>query len=416
MMMKNQIYSTKSKIAYGLFDWASSPVPTLHATFIFAVYYVGSVSPKTGSAEWAWMNSLAALTIAVICPILGASADHKANRKTWLGIMMATGVITTGLLWFVKPNSNWILYALILSYLSIVSMESLFTFYNALLPSIVKKDKIGSVSGFSWAAGYFGAILCLALVLVIFILPEEAPFGLQKEQAEQIRITMPFCAIWLLIFGLPLFIWIKEPHFKNEKVSLFKTVEQGIQTARTIPGLVRFLIARMIYADALVVVFAFGGIYATNVFGFTQDEVIGFAIGINLTAGIGAAIIGWFEDRIGGFKTIRLSLFCLIGLSFMVLIAPTKDLFLLSALIMGIFIGPLQSASRTVVARVTPPEQMARIFGIYMISGKATSFLGPLLYGILFTIFDSDRAGMSIAVLFLLIGILVLGRDLESEN
>ena len=413
--MEKQSNSLKPKIAYGLFDWASSPVPTLHATFVFAVYYVSSVSPDTGSAEWAWMNSLAALTIAIISPILGASADRNANRKTWLGLMMAVGIVATSLLWWVEPNTSWIWYALIISFVSIVAMESLFTFYNALLPSIVSNDKIGSVSGFSWAAGYFGAIFCLVLVLAIFILPEQAPFGLQKEQAEQIRITMPFSALWFLVFGLPLFLWISEPRVKNEQESIISTIKQGLHTAKNIPGMVRFLIARMLYADALVVVYAFGGIYATNVFGFTQDEVIGFAIAINLTAGIGAAFMGRLEDRIGGFKTIRFSLVSLICLSLIVLIAPSKAFFWVSALSMGIFIGPLQSASRTVVARIVPPEQMARIFGLYMISGKATSFLGPLLYGILFSIFDTDRAGMAIAVVFLVIGYVLLGREMNRE-
>ena len=413
--MEKQSNSLKPKIAYGLFDWASSPVPTLHATFVFAVYYVSSVSPDTGSAEWAWMNSLAALTIAIISPIIGASADRNANRKTWLGLMMAVGIVATSLLWWVEPNTSWIWYALIISFVSIVAMESLFTFYNALLPSIVSNDKIGSVSGFSWAAGYFGAIFCLVLVLAIFILPEQAPFGLQKEQAEQIRITMPFSALWFLVFGLPLFLWISEPRVKNEQESIISTIKQGVHTAKNIPGMVRFLIARMLYADALVVVYAFGGIYATNVFGFTQDEVIGFAIAINLTAGIGAAFMGRLEDRIGGFKTIRFSLVSLICLSLIVLIAPSKAFFWVSALSMGIFIGPLQSASRTVVARIVPPEQMARIFGLYMISGKATSFLGPLLYGILFSIFDTDRAGMAIAVVFLVIGYVLLGREMNSE-
>ena len=413
--MENQSNSLKPKIAYGLFDWASSPVPTLHATFVFAVYYVSSVSPDTGSAEWAWMNSLAALTIAIISPIMGASADRNANRKTWLGLMMAVGIVATSLLWWVEPNTSWIWYALIISFVSIVAMESLFTFYNALLPSIVSNDKIGSVSGFSWAAGYFGAIFCLVLVLAIFILPEQAPFGLQKEQAEQIRITMPFSALWFLVFGLPLFLWISEPRVKNEQESIISTIKQGVHTAKNIPGMVRFLIARMLYADALVVVYAFGGIYATNVFGFTQDEVIGFAIAINLTAGIGAAVMGRLEDRIGGFKTIRFSLVCLICLSLIVLIAPSKVFFWVSALSMGIFIGPLQSASRTVVARIVPPEQMARIFGLYMISGKATSFLGPLLYGILFSIFETDRAGMAIAVVFLVIGYVLLGREMNRE-
>ena len=409
--MNGSVSSLKPKIAYGLFDWASSPVPTLHATFVFAVYYISAVSPENGSAEWAWMNSLASVTIAVICPIMGASADRNANRKTWLGIMMAIGVLATSMLWWVEPDPGWMWQALILSFVSIVAMESLFTFYNALLSSVTTNERIGSISGYSWAAGYAGAILCLVLVLVLFVLPEEAPFGLDKTKAEQIRITMPFAALWFLVFGLPFFFWVSEKRYETDRQPIWQTVKTGIVTARKIPGLIRFLVARMLYADGLVVVFAFGGIYATNVFGFTQDEVIGFAIAINITAGIGALILGRFEDRIGGFNTVRLSLVFLFFLALVVLLSPSSVYFWISALAMGFFIGPVQSASRTIVARIIPPEQRARIFGLYMISGKATSFVGPLLYGTFFSIFGTDRAGMSVAVVFLVISFFLLGRQ-----
>ena len=313
--MNVSVSSLKSKIAYGLFDWASSPVPTLHATFVFAVYYVSAVSPQNGSAEWAWMNAIASITIALICPFMGAIADRNSNKKTWLGIMMAIGVVATSLLWWVEPNPGWMWHALILSFVSIVAMESLFTFYNALLSSVTTNEKIGSISGYSWAAGYAGAILCLVLVLVLFVLPEEAPFALDKTKSEHIRITMPFAALWFLIFGLPFFFWVREKKYETELQPVLKTLITGIVTARKIPGLFRFLVARMLYADGLVVVFAFGGIYASNVFGFTQDEVIGFAIAINITAGVGALFLGWFEDRIGGFNTVRVALVSLFFLA-----------------------------------------------------------------------------------------------------
>ena len=172
----------------------------------------------------------------------------------------------------------------------------------------------------------------------------------------------------------------------------------------------------MIYADALVVVFAFGGIFATNVFGFSQQEVIFFAIAINLTAALGALILGQIEDKIGGFSTVRLSLLSLIVLALVVLLSPDKTFFWISATFMGFFIGPIQSASRTIVARVVPEDQRARIFGLYMISGKATSFLGPLLYGILFTSFGTDRAGMAIALVFLVVSVFVLGRIAPTKS
>ncbi len=400
----------QSQLAYGLFDWASSPVPTLHATFVFAVYYVSSVAPENGSAQWAWMNALAALTVAVLCPLLGARADARASRKQWLLVMTLLGALATAMLWWIRPEPAWIWPALTLSYLSIVAMESQFTFYNALLPSVSTPSTIGRVSGFSWAAGYIGAIVCLVLVLVLFILPETPALGMHKDSAEHVRVTMPFVAVWFLVFATPLFLWVDEGPAAEGHPKVVTTLLEGLRTARSIPGLLRFLIARMIYTDGLVVVFAFGGIYATNVFGFTQDDVIVFAIAINITAGVGAAFIGWFEDKIGGFNTVRLSLVCLLILATIVLLSPHRLFFWISALMLGFFIGPVQSASRTVVARIMPPTQQSRIFGLYMISGKVTSFTGPLLYGTLVATFGTDRVGMSVAVAFFLIGFVILGR------
>ncbi len=406
----------KSQLAYGLFDWASSPVPTLHATFVFAVYYVSSVSPDRGSAQWAWLNALAALTVAVLCPLLGARADARASRKHWLLIMTALGILFTAMLWWIRPEPAWIWPALILSYVSLVAMESQFTFYNALLPSVSTPSTIGRVSGYSWAAGYVGAIVCLVLVLMLFILPETPALGLDKGSAEHVRVTMPFVAVWFLVFAVPLFLWVDEGPAAEGQPGVLTTLLEGLRTARAIPGLLRFLIARMIYADGLVVVFAFGGIYATNVFGFTQDNVIVFAIAINLTAGAGAAFIGWLEDKIGGFNTVRLSLVCLLILAVVVLLSPNHIFFWVGALALGFFIGPVQSASRTVVARIVPPAQRARIFGLYMISGKATSFVGPLLYGTLVTAFGTDRAGMSVAVAFFIISLAILGGKAPGDD
>jgi UMF1 family MFS transporter len=406
----------KSQLAYGLFDWASSPVPTLHATFVFAVYYVSSVSPEHGSAQWAWMNALAAITVALLSPFLGAGADARASRKRWLLAMTFLGVTATAMLWWIRPEPAWIWPALALSYLSIVAMESQFTFYNALLPSVSTPSTIGRVSGFSWAAGYLGAIVCLVLVLTLFILPETPALGLHKDSAEHVRVTMPFVAVWFLVFAIPLFLWVDEGPAAEGHPGVMAALLEGLRTARSVPGLIRFLIARMIYGDGLVVVFAFGGIYATNVFGFTQHDVIVFAIAINITSGVGAAFIGWLEDQIGGFNTVRLSLVCLFVLAAIVLLSPTRICVWIAALSLGFFFGRVQSASRTVVARLVPPTQRARIFGLYTISGKATSFAGPLLYGTLVTAFGTDRAGMSVAVAFFLISLVILGRTAPGEE
>ncbi len=400
----------RNQVAYGLYDWASSPVLTLQATFIFAVYFTTTVAPENGSVLWSWMNSVTAIVIAIISPLLGGLADARASRKYWLAVMSVVGGVATALLWFIEPSASFVWPALILAGISIIALEASFTFYNALLPNVANAKEIGRVSGISWGFGYFGAIICLLVALFVFIMPETAPFGLDKEAHEQVRIIMPMVILWFAIFTLPTFLFVPEGATGAARQGFIATLRDGIRSLREIPGLLRFFVARMFYADALVVVFAFGGIYAAKVFGFTQEEVIYFAIAINVTSGLGAVSIGWLEDRIGGFNTVRLALICLLVLSTAVLVAPNEMVFWIAALTLGFFVGPIQSASRTTVARIVPEQQRASIFGLYMVSGKATSFLGPLCYGILVAIFENERAGMAVAVLFMGIGLLLLGK------
>ena len=131
---------------------------------------------------------------------------------------------------------------------------------------------------------------------------------------------------------------------------------------------------------------------------------------MNLSCGVGALIGGWFDDRFGAFLTIRVSLISLfiIGIGF--LVAPNAQVFWIMALIGGLFIGPVQAASRSLVSRVAPAEHTAKIFGFYMLAGKITSFVGPAIYASLILWTGNERAGMVTAVLFFLIGIFVLGR------
>ena len=177
-----------------------------------------------------------------------------------------------------------------------------------------------------------------------------------------------------------------------------------------IPGMPRFLLARMLFADGLVTLFAFGGIYAATVFGFSQTMVLVFGIILNITAGIGAALGGVADDRFGAIRVMRGCLVALAALGLMAILAPGEAVFWAAGAALGLFIGPLQSSARAYVARRAPPDQRASLFGLMMFSGKATSFIGPLLYGVLVTITGSDRAGMAIVIVLMLAGWMVMPR------
>ena len=399
----------KEIVSYALYDWATSPVPTLHATFVFAVYFTTTVMPENGTFAWSQMSAISAFIVAFAAPFFGALADGKAMRKTLLMIVTGIGVVSAAALWTIKPDASFAMMALILSAINIVVMEIAFVFYNALLVGVSTPKNIGRVSGFSWGLGYIGAILCLFLALA-FVMPEVAPFGLDKSMAEHVRITMPLAAVWLLIFSIPFFVFV--PEGKKSEGSYKKIMIEGWLVVKNTPGVLRFLIARIFYADALVTLFAMGGIFAAKVFGFEQTDVLLFAILLNITAGIGAIVGGILDDRVGALPTIRISLIAMVILGISAMMTTSTMVFWIIGGGLGLFVGPVQTASRTYLARLVPEGTEARAFSFMMLTGKATAFIGPMIYGWLVFLSGQERAGMAIVVLLMLVGyILLIGQE-----
>ena len=396
----------KTVLSYAAYDWAASPLPTLHTTFVFAVFFTTVIMPDGGTVAWSWMTALSGLAVAIFAPFSGILADRFGWRKRLLLGLTLIAIIAGGALWWVEPSYQFAALALGLSAVLIFSTELSFIFYNALLPNISKPKTIGRISGLAWGLGYIGAIVSLALVLVIFILPETPPFGLDGDHAEHIRITMPLAAIWLAIFVIPFFMNV--PEGKPDPKA--NHLRQSLQMIKTCPGMVRFLITRMIYADGLVTLFAFGGIFAAKVFGLSQTEVLIFAIITNLTAGVGAVFGGWADDRFGAIKTIRFCLIALIILGALIMVATDPIMFWIMGSLLGFMIGPLQSASRSHLARMAPIGRESQVFSFMMLTGKSTAFIGPFLYGTVVLATSQDRFGMAV-VLALLIGGLLLLRE-----
>ena len=401
----------KSQIGWALYDWASSPVPTLHATFIFAVYFTTVIMPEGGSVVWAYMTGITAFTIALIAPLLGSYADSTGKFKELIVLFIALGSIATGLLWFAQPNEAFISYAIILSAISIFFLESSFIFYNAILGKMIQRDHIGSLSGLAWGGGYIGSVIALIVVLVALIMPDKSLFALDKSQSEHIRATMLFAASWAIIFSLPMMFYLpsfSQKNNKNNKNSAILSLKTSIIEARKIPNLLRFLLARMAYNDGLITLFAFGGIYAAKVFSFSQFEIILFAIGLNISAGMGAIIGGFLDDNIGPIKTIKLALIGLFLCGLVAIITPYKMIFWIVGVGLGLFVGPVQSASRTYLSLTASDKHKGGLFGLYMVSGKLTSFIGPFLYGWLVMMSGNERYGMAVVLLLIALGFVLL--------
>ena len=408
MAARGRASSQVTRLSWILYDWASSPVPTLHATFVFSVYFTTVVAPENGSVYWAQMTALSAFVLGLAAPVMGRFADTNGLLKQGLITTTLLTAIATGALWFVQPASEFIFLALLLSGLSIFMSEAAFLFYNGLLPFISDKRDYGWLSGLGWGAGYFGAIAALVLVLFVFILPSPPLFGGEPSTGDPVRLTMVFAGLWIVLFSLPLFICAPKTPPRPLKGRLSSQLLSSLKQAAAIPGMTRFLLARMAFTDGLVTLFAFGGIYAAKVFTFSQTEILIFAIALNITAGFGAVLSGRLTDRFGPSVILRKSLLCLTGLGIIAVLTTDKPVFWAAGLALGVFIGPCQSAARVWMARRIPDEHNASFFGLFAFSGKVTSFVGPLCYGWLVLLTGSERSGMLIVIALLVLGYVLL--------
>jgi MFS transporter, UMF1 family len=405
----------RAKAAWCVFDWANSAFPTVVVTFVFAAYFAKAVAPNPieGAALWGYALSASGVAIALVSPVVGAIADRRGRRKPWLAGFTLLCVIASALLWFTLPEPGSIVWALTLFAIANLAFEVGTVFYNAMLPGIARPAEIGRLSGWGWGLGYAGGLCCLALALVVFVQPTAPPFGLDKESAEHIRIVGPLVALWFLVFSLPLYLFT--PDAPTTGLPIGAAVRDGlIALGRTLKSIhrtgpvFRFLLARLLYIDGLNTLFAFGGIYAAGTFGMEIDEIILFGIALNLTAGLGAAGFAWIDDWIGPRRTVLIALSAIIAIGIPLLLIDSKTAFWALGLCIGIFMGPAQAASRSLMARLAPPDQMTEMFGLFALSGKATAFLGPAVLATVTTIFASQRAGMATTLVFITAGAMIL--------
>lgn len=401
--------------AWCLYDWAITPFPTIVSTFIISNYFAKAIAsdPTIGSAQWSFMIAIAGIVIALLSPPMGAIADRMGHAKRGIGISLTVVVLAAGLLWFAKPEPFYVLPVLVVSGTGIVAMELGLLFYNALLPSIAPLHRLGRISGWGWAMGYVGGLICLGAALVLLVQPEHPIFGIPRAEAANIRATGPLAAIWAAIFGWPLLALV--PEVRKTGVKATTAVLQGLvdvvhtlRDLRTTPQLAWFLIASALYRDGITTILAVGGLYAGGTFGMDFSELIIFGMSLNVTAGLGAATFAWLDDWIGSKRTIMLSIAGLVIFGLGIVIVHEKTWFFGMALSLGVFIGPTQSASRSLAVRLAPEGQVGKVFGLYALTGRAVSFIGPTLFGWVTATTHSQRAGLASILGLLVVGLIVL--------
>lgn len=410
-------------MAWALYDWANSPFTTLIVTFIFPAYFAQAVvgSEVEGQAVWGYANAFCGLVIALLSPVVGAVADAGGRRKPWLLAFTGLCVVASALLWFVEPGRSFIVLAIILSVVANIGFEFGTVFNNAMLPDLVPEDRVGRWSGWAWGLGYMGGLAALLLALAAFVGAGPHLIPLDRSHAEHIRIIGPFVAVWFALFAWPLFLWTPDRAASNlGAIEMIKTgatqLVAALRDVSTKTDTILFLLAHMLYADALVALFAFGGIFAAGTFGMSLAEVTVFGIVLNVTAGLGAFAFGWIDDWIGSRTTILVSLSGLIIMSVGAVFAQDRQWFWIAGSALGLFVGPVQAASRSFMARLAPKGEEAKYFGLFALSGKATAFLGPALVAITTDVSGSQRAGLASLLLLFVVGALVMWRVPEIQK
>jgi UMF1 family MFS transporter len=432
-------------VAWAFWDWGGASFNAVITTFVFSVYLTSTyfVSPALTTAAAAETDpagaahravdaavamlssslgyglAAAGIIVALLAPVLGQRTDASGRRKLWLAINSGVVILSMVLMFFVEGDPAYFLLGVLLVSVGTVFFEIATVNYNALLIQVSTPRTVGKVSGLGWGSGYLGGIVLLLFVLLGLVgltADNDGFFGVTHEGGLNIRVIALICAAWMLVFSLPILFKVPEiaKDERREHVGFFQSYVVLVRDVRTLwkesRNTVLFLISSALFRDGLVGVFTFGGILAKGTFGFSTSQVIIFAIAANVVAGVSTLISGLFDDKFGPKPVI---LFSLIGL----IIAGTgiffahdggQGAFWIGGLILSLFVGPAQSASRTFLARVTPAGREGEVFGLYATTGRAVSFLAPVLFSLFISIFGAQYWGILGIVVVLAVGLALL--------
>ena len=403
----SQFYSRSKIFSWTLFDFANTAFSVVVVTVIYSRYFTEQVA---GGRLWLWSLavSLSMILAAAIAPPLGAAADFSHNKKLFLGLFTLASIICTALMFFVEPGMVFV--GMLLFIVANTGFEGGIVFYDAFLPSITSRHSYGRVSGYGFAMGYLGALA--VMLIVILMLPDTS----QPDYFFYVRLTFVVAAFFFLIFALPMFLWVPEPKSSKQKTSsVIRTgYQQALHTFRALfiekkyPSIARFLIAFFIYNDGILTVIAFAAIFAESVLHMQPREIIVFFAVVQSSAILGSFLFGFVTDKIGPKKTISITLCIWISITVGAYFVTSVAEFYVVAMGAGAAIGSSQSASRSLMALLTPKEREAEFFGFYDgLCGKASAVLGPLVYsGIAYL--TSQRVAVVFIGLFFLAGLILV--------
>ena len=422
----------RQTLSWALWDWGTSAFSVIITTFIFSRYIVsdyfldptiaalGEKDPVYIAAsanltsQFGWALAIGGIIVAILAPVVGQRTDQGGRRKRWLGINTLIVILATFAMFTVQAKPEFFLFGIILVSVANVFYEMANVNYNAMLMQISNPRNIGRISGFGWGMGYVGGIVVLVIALAGFILGDW--FGIGTDNGINIRVLALLAAVWSLVFSVPIMLAIPEntavdPDAGTGIFASYRKVFAKINDLRrNSRETFFFLIASAVFRDGLAGVFTFGGILAGKVFGLGDTEVILFAIGGNLVAGIGVFVGGYLDDRFSSKAVITWSLAGLVitGSALFILHDGGPSVFWVGGLLLTLFVGPAQASGRSLIGHLAPVGGEGELYGLYATTGRAISFLTPMFFALFVGMGGADYWGILGIVLVLGAGLLLL--------
>ena len=425
--------SRKNGRAWMLFDWAAQPYFTLLATFIFPPFFVDQLVGDAieGQALWGMTSAGAALLVGLIAPLAGSYADRTGRTSPYFFSACLLGMIGALGFWFCKPGLSYAVpLAIVATLVTALGFEIATSLNNAMIRHVTSHEKAAELAWKGWALGGASGTLVL-LIFIAFIFPADGNrtlLGLTPliefadPQSGPPRFTGPFTALWFFIFLMPIVIFYKDMEPKTAPPHTQTKPKTKIITRKSL----RFLAANLILSDALLAMFVFGGLYASAVFQWGAEKLALLGIALTLAGLVGVMMGLWLNKHIdvrqialGACTLIVVGGIFILGLdpewlwwqpaqAWNAYLSTSELAFIITALIIGGSTALLQSALRVMFLAHAQPDQMGRSFGFFALSGKATSFMGPLLVSFAISYFASTKAGMAVILIMIACGAIFL--------
>ncbi|MCD4803416.1 MAG: MFS transporter [Anaerolineales bacterium] len=422
MSMLSKLKSTnREHLAWYLYDFGNSAYAAVILLAVYSAYFKGTVvGGAEGSRYWGIAVGVAMLAVALISPILGAIADFSASKKKFLFIFSAITWVFTGLLFFVEKGD--VLFGMLFFIIAEIGYRSGQVFYNSLLPEIAEPEDMGRVSGNGWAIGSLGGILALLILLPIIVI---------VGGTLVVRLSLVFTSIYFAVAALPAFLWIKEkavpanlPDGENVFSVAFNRLIETLKTLGDYKDFLRFIIAFLVYNDGILMALNFAAIIGAVLFGMTQTQLIIFMIIVQATSVIGAYVAGIAGVKFGYKRSLIYSILMMIGVVLGMLFAQNLTQFFIIGALAGLALTGVQSVSRTLVGYFAPEGRSAEFYGLFAVTGRTSSFIGPTVYGFLayeaaiyfqkqgYLALAAEQLGQRVAIgsiiIFLLAGLFIL--------